>query len=215
MNKTITIIVSVVLAVCCLGAVVVSATGGIGVPQSEEIPKTVINSDKVYFSYYNSDSQKGAIAFCLDNRFTAYGSGEGKIQLCTKNDDGTYTALYSIEKGNIDTRFYGRSEHSLSTDSSKAGGLSSIGITFDYSKTNVCFLLYNQSVEKGTTYFIYIPENYFLDENGNPNAGAYIEIPASKTNNYTGKLAEDLENLFDKVYDVALFSVESVHGMLF
>ena len=215
MNKTISAIVSIIVAICCITAIAVAATNTAGNSADAEIPKTAVNSEKVYFSYYNTGSGKGAVAFCLDNSFIAYGNTQSNIQLCTKNDQGTYTSLYSIDKGNTDVRFYGKSEHVLNTDSSKTGGLGSIGISFDYDKTNVCFLLYNQPVEIGKTYYVYIPENYFLDEKGNPNAGAYIEIPSSKTNNYTGKLAQDLEKLLDSVYDVAIFGAESVNGMLF
>lgn len=215
MNKTVTIIVSIIMAVCCITAIAVYATGSTGVTAEQEIPRTPIAGEKVSFSYYNTGSSRGAVAFSMNNKFKSYGTTEDTIKLCTKNEQGTYVTLYSIEKGYVDTRFYGKNEHSVSTDSSKAGGLSSIGITFEYNRTNVCFLLNNQPVEKGNTYYIYVPEGYFLDEAGCPNAGAYIEIPANKTNNYTGKLAEDLELLLDKIYDAVVFSVESVNGMLF
>lgn len=216
MNKTVTAIVASVLAICCFTAIAFAATGSFGTPTKQETPpKTAVNSEKVYFSYYNTGSGKGAVAFSLDNNFIGYGNSQGSIQLCTKNEQGSYVSLYSIDKGNTDVRFYGKSEHIIGTDSSKTGGLSSIGISFDYDKTNVCFLLYNQPVEAGKTYYIYIPEDYFLDASGNPNAGAYIEIPSSKTNSYTGKLAQDLEKLLDSVYDTVIFGAESINGMLF
>ena len=219
MNKTITVIISVIMAVCCITAVAVSAADTAGTPTSQEIPKTAVNTEKVYFSYYNTGSDRGAIAFCLDNKFTSYGTGEGKIQICRKSDDGaTFVSIYTVEKSSVNTWFYGKTEHSVTTDpdaENLLGGLSSVGITFDSKKTNVCLALRSQNIEAGKSYYIYIPENYFLDEAGNPNAGAYIEITSDITNNYTGNLLEDLQKLTSGIYDAALFGIESVGGILF
>ena len=155
--------------------------------------------------------------FCLDNKFTAFGKTGDNISLCTKNPDGTYSELYSIDKSAVDVWFSGTTDLKLQISeniSSLLGGLSGLGITADMEKTNVALNLTGQSIEKDKEYYIYIPAYYFLDANGNGNAGGYIPVEKEKINSYSGDLFSDLQNAADDVYDLAIRGYETVAGLI-
>ena len=214
MKKKIAIVASLILTVACVFAIVVSATNA----AEPYVERVNIYQSKNYYAYYNDSSCKGAAAFCLNNQFVAYGSSTEAIRLCTKNADGTHTALYSIDKENVSTWFAGKKEYSAPTDaevSSLLGGLSGIGITVDSNKTNLAFYLNGQPIKKGTAYYVYIPADYFVDAEGKGNAPCYLEIKASKVNSYTGDLFEDLKNATSGIYDGVIHAAESINGILF
>ena len=180
-------------------------------------PTVPVEKGRTYYAYYNTKSGKGAISFCLDNKFKSFGKSTDNISVCTKNPDGTYSVLYTVEKSAVDVLFAGTTDLKIQTGeniSSLLGGLSGIGITADTEKTNVALNLYGQSIEKGKEYYVYIPAYYFLDENGNGNAGAYISIEIEKINSYTGDLLSDLQNAADDVYDLAIRGYETVAGLI-
>lgn len=213
MKKKMVIIVSLVVALCCIGAIVASAVDA-AVPQ---VQKVDVVKDKTYYAYYNTGSMKGAVAFCLDNKFVGYGTSTEGLQLCTKREDGVYTSKAVISKESMSIWFYGKTEHTVDTGetvSSLLGGLSGIGITLESDKTNVAFELNGTPVTAGTTYYVYIPQDFFIDDMGNGNAAAYVEIEAQKVNSYTGNLIEDLKTATADLYDVMLFGIESVGGIL-
>lgn len=213
MKKKIAIVVSLLLTVACIFAIVVSATNA----AENQVQRVNVYQSKNYYAYYNDASCKGAAAFCLNNQFVSYGATEEAIRLCTKNADGTYTALYTIEKDSIDTWFAGKKEYSVPTDaevSSLLGGLNGIGITLDSGKTNLAFYLNGQPLKKGTAYYVYIPADYFVDAQGLGNAPCYLEIKASAVNTYTGDLIEDLKNAAGGIYDNVIHAAESIGGML-
>lgn len=221
MKKNIVMIIALIAAISCITGIIVSATTDALPGQAETtqavVEKTDVNSDKIYFAYYNEGSQKGAVAFCLDNDFVGLGQAQKDIQLCTKNEDGTYSLLHTISKDNLTAFFAGKQEYTLSPSenlSELLWGLSDFGITYDCDKTNVIFALENQSIEKGKTYYIYIPEDYFVDSEGVGNKGAYIEITQGTVNSYTGKLCSDIETIAGGIYDLALFGVESIGSIL-
>lgn len=181
-----------------------------------EIQKVSVNKDKTYYAYYNNSSNRGAVAFCLDNKFTSYGDSQSDMTICTKNDDGTYNAIYTITKDNITTWFSGKQEYSLSPNdnlSNLLGGLSGIGISVDFNKTNVAFTLCSQPLEDSKTYYVYIPEDYFIDSESLQNSGAYIELEGINVNAYSGSLCDDIEKLTNGIYDIALFGIESLIGI--
>ncbi len=218
MKNKLFIIISLIVAISCITGIVVSASAD-NVADSEatttepEIQRIAVNKDKTYYAYYNTSSQKGAVALCLDNLFTAYGTSEKDLQLCTKNEDGTFTALHSITKENLTTWFAGKQEYAVSPSdnlSSLLGGLGSIGVTVDCEKTNLAFRLNSQSIESGKTYYVYIPEDYYVYADGVGNLGAYIEIESTSVNSYTGDLCTDLETITSGIYDLALFGIESL-----
>lgn len=172
--------------------------------------------DKVYYAYYNTSSGKGAVAFCLNNKFTEYGKSSESISVCIKNADGTYSVLHSIPKDAVDTWFSGTTELKLKASenvSALLGGLSGLGFTVDSEKTNVAFKLFGQSIDVGGEYYIYIPAYYFLDEAGNGNSATYVSIEKEKVNSYTGDLLEDLKSAGSQLYDIALWGFESVAGI--
>lgn len=213
MKKKIAIVVSLLLTVACIFAIVVSATNA----AENQVQRVNVYQSKNYYAYYNDASCKGAAAFCLNNQFVSYGATEEAIRLCTKNADGTYTALYTIEKDSVDTWFAGKKEYSVPTDaevSSLLGGLNGIGITLDSGKTNLAFYLNGQPLKKGTAYYVYIPADYFVDAQGLGNAPCYLEIKASAVNTYTGDLIEDLKNAASGIYDNVIHAAESIGGML-
>lgn len=213
MKKKIAIVVSLLLTVACIFAIVVSATNA----AENQVQRVTVNQSKNYYAYYNDASCKGAAAFCLNNQFVSYGATEEAIRVCTKNADGTHTALYTIEKDSIDTWFAGKKEYSVPTDaevSSLLGGLNGIGITLDSGKTNFAFYLNGQPLKKGTAYYVYIPADYFVDAQGLGNAPCYLEIKASSVNTYTGDLIEDLKNAASGIYDNVIHAAESIGGML-
>lgn len=213
MKKKIAIVVSLLLTVACIFAIVVSATNA----AENQVQRVNVYQSKNYYAYYNDASCKGAAAFCLNNQFVSYGATEEAIRLCTKNADGTYTALYTIEKDSVDTWFAGKKEYSVPTDaevSSLLGGLNGIGITLDSGKTNLAFYLNGQPIKKGTAYYVYIPADYFVDAQGLGNAPCYLEIKASAVNTYTGDLIEDLKNAASGIYDNVIHAAESIGGML-
>lgn len=213
MKKKIAIVVSLLLTVACIFAIVVSATNA----AENQVQRVNVYQSKNYYAYYNDASCKGAAAFCLNNQFVSYGATEEAIRLCTKNADGTYTALYTIEKDSVDTWFAGKKEYSVPTDaevSSLLGGLNGIGITLDSGKTNLAFYLNGQPLKKGTAYYVYIPADYFVNAQGLGNAPCYLEIKASAVNTYTGDLIEDLKNAASGIYDNVIHAAESIGGML-
>ncbi len=216
MKNKIFIVLSIILALSCITGIAVSASADIvtdNEPAQPEIQRIAVNKDKTYYAYYNSGSQKGAAALCFGNKFADYGDGEKNIQLCTENEDGTYSVLYEIEKDSLTTWFAGKQEYSVSPSdnlSALLGGLSSLGITLDCEKTNLAFALRNQPIESGKTYYLYIPEDYYVDSEGVGNLGAYIEIDSTDVNAYTGEICSDLETIAEGIYDVALFGIESL-----
>lgn len=198
-----------VLSIAC--AFAVSAVDTAATPTVELV------KDRLYYAYFNSKTSKGAISFCLDNKFTGFGKTADDIVLCTKNPDGTYAALYTIDKSAVDVWFSGTTDLKLQTSeniSSLLGGLSGLGITADMEKTNVALNLTGQSIEKEKEYFIYIPAYYFLDANGNGNSGGYIPVEKEKINSYTGDLLSDLQNAADDVYDLAIRGYETIAGLI-
>ena len=198
-----------VLSIAC--AIAVSAA------DTAATPTVPIVKDRLYYAYYNTKSGKGAISFCLDNKFTAFGKTGDNISLCTKNADGTYSEIYSIDKSAVDVWYSGTTDLKLQTSeniSSLLGGLSGLGITADMEKTNVALNLTGQSIEKDKEYYIYIPAYYFLDANGNGNAGGYISVEKEKINSYSGDLFSDLQNAADDVYDLAIRGYETIAGLI-
>ena len=198
-----------VLSIAC--AIAVSAA------DTAATPTVPVVKDRLYYAYYNTKSGKGAISFCLDNKFTAFGKTGDNISLCTKNPDGTYSELYSIDKSAVDVWFSGTTDLKLQTSeniSSLLGGLSGLGITADMEKTNIALNLTGQSIEKDKEYYIYIPAYYFLDANGNGNAGGYIPVEKEKINSYSGDLFSDLQNAADDVYDLAIRGYETIAGLI-
>ncbi len=213
MKKKIAVVVSLLLTVACIFAIVVSATNA----ADNQVERVNVYQSKNYYAYYNDASCKGAAAFCLNNQFVAYGTTTEAIRLCTKNADGTYTALYTIDKSNVSTWFAGKKEYSVPAEaevSSLLGGLNGIGITLDSGKTNLAFYLNGQPIKKGSAYYVYIPADYFVDAQGLGNAPCYLEIKASTVNSYTGDLIEDLKNAASGIYDSVIFAAESISGML-
>lgn len=198
-----------VLSIACAFAVSAADTAA--------TPTVPIVKDRLYYAYYNTKSGKGAISFCLDNKFTAFGKTGDNISLCTKNADGTYSEIYSIDKSAVDVWFSGTTDLKLQTSeniSSLLGGLSGLGITADMEKTNIALNLTGQSIEKDKEYYIYIPAYYFLDANGNGNAGGYIPVEKEKINSYSGDLFSDLQNAADDVYDLAIRGYETIAGLI-
>lgn len=213
MNKKIVIILSLLLTVACLGGIVVSATSN---PQPG-IQRVNIIQEKNYYAYYNDASCVGAVAFCLNNQFVSYGSSTESLRLCTKNEDGTYSALYTIDKSSLSTSFSGKKEYNLAAGdelSSLLGGLSGIGFTVDRSMTNLAFELNGQPVKKGTAYYVYIPADFYVDAQGLGNNPAYLTIKPADVNAYTGDLLEDLKIATSGIYDAVLFAAESLGGVL-
>lgn len=213
MKKKIAIVVSLILTVACIFAIVVSATNA----AQPQVQRVNVYQSKNYYAYYNDASCKGAAAFCLNNQFVAYGSTTEAIRLCTKNADGTYTALYTIDKENVTTWFAGKQEYSIPAEaevSSLLGGLNGIGITLDSGKTNLAFSLNGQPIKKGSAYYVYIPADYFVDATGLGNAPCYLEIKATSVNTYTGDLIEDLKNAAGGIYDSVIHAAESINGLL-
>lgn len=216
MKNKIFIVLSLVITIALITGVGVYASAdsqNSGADTAEQVQRVDVNKSKTYFAYYNKGSGKGAVAFCLDNKFTAYGEGEGDILLCSKNDDGTYNALYTIGKDNITTCFSGKQEYSISASDNLTdllGGLGSVGVTFDLEKTNVVFSLNAQPLEDSQTYYVYIPQDYFIDSDSLGNTGAYIELESVNVNAYSGTLCEDIEKLTSGIYDIALFGIESL-----
>lgn len=213
MKKRITVIVSVILTLACICGIGVYASAN-AEPQVERVQ---VYQNKNYYAYYNDASLVGAVAFCLNNQFTRFGTTEEKIRLCTKNPDGTYTALYSIEKENVTVQFAGEQDYSLTAGdglSALLGGIDGIGITFDRQKTNLAFSLIGQPIKRGTAYYVYIPSDYFLDAAGRGNVAAYLTIAPSTVNSYTGDVLEDLKNATSGIYDAIIFAAESINGAL-
>ncbi len=216
MKNKLFIVISIILALSCITGIAVSASADSvtdNEPTQPEIQRIAVNKDKTYYAYYNSGSQKGAVALCFGNEFADYGNSEKNIQLCTENEDGTYNVLYEIEKNSLTTWFAGKQEYSISPSdnlSALLGGLSSLGITLDCEKTNLAFALQNQPIESGRSYYLYIPEDYYADSEGVGNLGAYIEIDSTSINAYTGEICSDLETIAEGIYDVALFGIESL-----
>ncbi len=218
MKKKVIMIVAVITAIACLTGVIVSASAdGADEYIQPEVMRIPIESEKVYYAYYNSGSAKGAVALALKNEFTAYGSSEENLKICTKDESGAYSIIHEIPQTKVGTWFYGKKEFSLSTPEeikSLLGGLSGLGVTVESDRVNFAFELNNQPIEPEKIYYVYIPEDYFVNSKGEGNMGAYIEIPAEKVNSYTGDLLTDLKKATEGIYDLALFGIESVFGLL-
>lgn len=218
MKRKVILAVSVLLTLACLTAIIVSAAGTVNEePIIETIERVPIESEKVYYAYYNTGSGKGAVALCLDNEFTSYGEGIENIKVCSKNAEGKFEIIHEIQKSSVGTWFYGKSEYTVGTCEeikSLLGGLSGLGVSVQSDKVNLAFGLSNQPVDKGTQYYIYIPADYYANADGVSNEGAYIEIPVDKMNSYTGDLLTDLKNATSGLYDIALFGIESIAGIL-
>ncbi|MCM1543785.1 MAG: hypothetical protein NC110_00640 [Ruminococcus sp.] len=211
MKKKPAIITSIILALCILCAVAVTAI------DSVTTPKIPVEKCKTYYAYYNEASAKGAVAFSLNNQFTSFGKSEKDLVLCTQNAEGNYVAVYTIPREAVSVWFAGKTEVNVYSNENGCqllGGLSAIGFTADSTKTNIAFSLNSQSISGGTNYYVYVPDNYFADAAGVGNAGGYVMIEAEKVNSYTGDLLSDLQTAAQKVYDVAIWGVESVAGLL-
>lgn len=219
MKRKVIMAVAVLMTFACLTAIIVSAAGTVK-PSAEEpvavIERVPVESEKVYYAYYNTGSGKGAVALCLDNEFVAYGEELDNIKICTENAEGKFEIIHEIPKSSVGTWFYGKSEYTVSTPEEVnclLGGLSGLGVSVESDKVNLAFALSNQPIDKNTQYYIYIPADYFVNAEGLSNEGAYIEIPMDKVNGYTGDLLTDLKTAMNPLYDVALFSLESVLGV--
>lgn len=220
MKRKVIMAVSVLLTLACLTAVIVSAAGTVNEKteyEPEIIERVAVESDKVYYAYYNSGSGKGAVAFCFDNEFVSYGDGQENIKICSKNSEGVYEIIHEIKKESVGTWFYGKSEFTVSAPEevkSLLCGLSGLGVSVESEKVNIAFELSDQPLDKNEQYYVYIPADYFKTEDGLTNEGAYIEIPKDKVNSYTGDLLTDLKTATSGLYDVALFGLESIGGIL-
>ena len=213
MNKKLIAILSVLASVLCIGVIAATAVSA----TTQEPQGQPLVSEKVYFAYSNSNSLKGAAAFRLGNTFTDYGTSAENIRLCTLNADGTYTTVAEIPKENTSVWFYGKTEYSHETDEAtgeRLGGLSGIGITFSSEKVNAVIKFGGVSLNRGTSYYIYIPENYFVDASGIGNIAGYVSISADKVKSYTGNASEDFAIATEGLYDSALFGIESIAGFL-
>ncbi len=211
MKKRTALITAIFLVLSIVCAVAVSAA------DTAATPTVPVEKDRTYYAYYNTKSGKGAISFCLNNKFTSFGKSTDNLSVCTENPDGTFSVLYSIDKSAVDVWFAGTTDLKIQTSenvSSLLGGLSGLGITADMEKTNLALTLSGQSIEKDGQYYVYIPAYYFLDENGKGNAGAYIPIEKEKINSYTGDLLSDVKNAADDVYDFAIRGYETVAGLI-
>lgn len=218
MKRKVIMAVSVLLTLACLTAIIVSAAGTVNMNEEpkEIIERVAVESEKIYYAYYNSGSGKGAVALCLDNDFVSYGESDDTVKICKKNAEGTFEIIHEISKEKVGTWFYGKSEFSVSAPDevkSLLCGLSGLGVSVESEKVNLAFELSNQPIDKNGTYYVYIPEGYFKTQNGLLNEGAYIEIPTDKVNSYTGDLLTDLKTATSGLYDVALFGFESLAGV--
>ena len=213
MKKKIAIIISVILTVACICGIGVYANANAEPP----VERTPVYQAKNYYAYYNDSSCIGAVAFCLNNQFTAFGPTQETIKLCTKGTDGVYTSLYSIERENVTAQFSGKQDYSFTAGNELAallGGIDGIGITFDRQKTNIAFTLIGQPIKKGTGYYVYIPADYFLDASGKGNVATYLTISPSTVNSYTGDILEDLKNATSGIYDKVIHAAESINGAI-
>lgn len=218
-KKNIIMLVSIILTLCLATGIAVTASadradGDEAMAQSIQVP---VQKDKVYYAYCNQSSGKGAVAFCLDNSFTDYGRNEAELQLCTLGADGAYTCVYSVPKDRTGVCFAGKHEYTLEAGadlSELLGGLGSVGFTFGTEKTNVILALDGFALTPGGEYYIYIPQDYFADGEGNGNMGAYIPVESTKVSAYSGNPVEDAALAAEKVYDAALFGLESLAGIL-
>ena len=178
MKKAILFAMTAVLA----SAILITAGVGAAADYQQQSAKTEIAAEKTYFAFYGEPFKTGAVAFCLDNRFTAAADCEDDISLCSVDGEGNRTVFYKIPKENVRVWFSGETKRKIQIDpeiTSILGGLSGVGIVADSEKTNVMLLL-KQPIKRNTQYYIYIPEDYFIDGNGNTNAGGYIEIKPSE-----------------------------------
>ncbi|MGN1194570.1 MAG: hypothetical protein ACI4SB_03725 [Acutalibacteraceae bacterium] len=194
---------AILFAITAVLASAILITAGVGASadyQQQQNPKTEIAAEKIYFAFYGEPLKTGAAAFCLDNRFTAVSDCEDSISLCSVDEEGNRTVLYKIPKENVRVWFSGETKRKTQLDpkiTSLLGGLSGIGIVVDSEKTNVMILLRDQPIKRNTQYYIYIPEDYFIDENGNTNAGGYVELKPSDVKSVSGNIITDIMSLFD------------------
>lgn len=214
MKKKLAVILSAILTVTCLCGIAVFAADSFASQQVERVP---VYQNKNLYAYYNDASCVGAVAFNLNNSFVSYGTSTENLRLCTKNADGTYVALYTIEKDCVNTRFAGKQNYTLSTGedlSALLGGIDGIGLSFDREKTTLAFSLNGQPISKGNAYYVYIPSDYFVDETGKGNVAAYLTISPATVNSYTGDLLTDLQNATSGFYDAMILAAESINGAL-
>ncbi len=214
MKKKLAIVLSAIITVACLCGIAVYATDSFSGGQVERTP---IYQNKNLYAYYNDSSCIGAVAFNLNNSFVSYGTTTENIRLCTKNPDGTYVALYTIEKDSVNTKFAGKQDYTISTGddlSALLGGIDGIGISFDREKTIFAFSLNGQPINKGTAYYVYIPSDYFVDATGKGNVAAYLTISPATVNSYTGDILTDLQNATSGFYDAMILAAESLNGAL-
>ncbi len=182
MKKVILFAITAVLASAIL------ITAGIGASadyQKLQEPKTELCAEKTYFSFYCNTLDKGAAAVCLGNRFAAFADCEENISLCSVDSEDNRTVLYEIEKENVKVWFSGETKRKAELDpkiTSLFSGLSGLGIVVDSEKTNILIRLDGQPVEKDARYYLYIPEDYFIDESENTNAGGYIAVTFGQEN---------------------------------
>lgn len=199
----------ILFAITAVLASTILITAGVGASadyQKQQNPKVEINPEKTYFAFYCNTFEKGSAAICLDNRFTAFADCEENISLCSVDNEGNRTVLYEIGKENVKTWFSGETKRKTGLDpkiTELFGGLSSVGIVVDSEKTNLLIRLDNQPVKRNTQYFLYIPEDYFIDENGNTNAGGYIEIGFGRE-----RLAENIINDIFGLFDSSFTSLK-------
>ena len=200
MKKAILFAITAVLA----SAILISAGVGASADyQKQQNPKVEIDPEKTYFAFYCNTFEKGAVAICLDNRFTAFADCKDNISLCSVDEEDNRTVLYEIGKENVKAWFFGETKRKTALNpgiSGLLGGLSGVGIVVDSEKTNILIQLNNQPVERNTRYSLYIPEDYFIDESGNTNAGGYIEIKFGRET-FAENLANDIFRLFDSSFD--------------
>lgn len=176
MKKAVLFTITLLIAA---GILISAGVGASADYQRQQNPKTQITAKKTYFAFYCHFLEKGAAAFCLDNRFTGFCDCEESISLCTVDEENNRTVLYKIPKESVKVWFSGETKRKTELDpkiTALFGGLSGVGFVVDSEKTNLMILLDNQPIAQGARYCIYIPEDYFIDENGNKNAGGYLEI---------------------------------------
>lgn len=173
---------AVLFTITLLLAAGILVSAGVGASadyQKQQAPKTQIAAEKTTFAFYCHALDKGAAAFLLDNNFTGFSDCEENISLCAVDEADNRTVLYEIPKDSVKVWFSGETKHKTKLDpkiSSLFGGLSAVGFVADSEKTNLMILLDNQPIVHGARYYLYIPEDYFLDENGSTNVGGYLEI---------------------------------------
>lgn len=190
----------ILFAITAVMASAILLMAGVGAADDQQQnPKTEIYAEKTYFAFYSELCGKGAAAVCLDNRFAALADCEKPISLCSVDGDDNRTVLYEIGKENVRVWFCGETKRKTALDpklTALFGGLSGVGLVVDSEKTNLLILLDKQPAEPDTRYYLYIPEDYFLDENGKTSAGAYIELRFGPSS-FCKNVPSDMIGLFE------------------